>query len=1090
LRDWLRTWRQVEPELQSEKMQLAAREANRLSDHRLSSKSSDRLSERKSQRERKNPVRLSPSPTLKEDDTNGQEMSQDSTVALPAPAAVRPYHQLQPRHKGRFAGAAVPLGSSSQSAKVTFAPAAVPALPVQQAMTNKRSVSRVRGMHAVAKSEQLVAASLQKSSAAASSSTISPAKRVRPPGKKSPVIVTKAKKGKSVLLARIEKMRTSQKASQKKSPSRAQKDQKGDVTEDNVPIVKQSRVHSSTTAQARPPCVDNDSLANFNDSVSPRRFMHHRAAAASTPSCAVDDDSDEEYAIPPHSRVQQASTQDRHARSKAPSASPARAPTTLPASISRSPPRVSKRRGAVISQSEDKSSDDSDEDVALPTDRLSKRVTASAAHSALAPISQAPERKSRRAAAAAATARLADDGMNGDHDELIRRASPSSPRSPPRRSNSRNRSESKSKKNQRKRLASSIDSATPIAKKEKNEEPSKANCTQRASSRLAPYSSTILPRSKLSRIAAVVSKKSPSSSDSKQDQMIRPKRMNREVNKIVGEAAQKAQIKTEATITKKKIARPLKKKDMTEEEVAQMVMNKVCPSIDRSSGDHWDGTEAHRQRLEAEVKDEGTMEDYRHIYKKNFEKELVKEFEKRSMPVQKTLADRLFWRMQLNMDTPNSLTHPSKSCAKLWTRKKGDPWPVEEFKSVLRFIQIGALCEPCINPFKFTTGQLKGKNCTCPKPLSPKWKAVKVAPSMQLANGQTKEMKRCELWDAQFTTALKTIKEGVKRRLISEIGEAEFKKKYPFHNVALSKRQDQFGKDVFAEAKELNKVRRAANQCPSFILCWTKDTSGSINMPQEWIEDQKSVLSDGSRDHLRVLRKNQRKLTETSCSKDCLTQGHRCCEKSFRCTMTLNKDNLLQSQEGLFPCGIEGRGIPRMSWEKDMSVCACDEFCKCGKKCPKRTVQRGPQKMIILFRTDDRGWSIRTAERLARGEYIFSFAGVIMNQEEVKKTKQNSAMFFDLSPPKGGYTGVGTKPVLTITTCLKANEFKYINHSCCPNAIVARVYSRKWGEALHSIALFARQTLEEYSEIVYDYYHPLNVFPFACKCKSYACRGC
>ncbi|GMR61760.1 hypothetical protein PMAYCL1PPCAC_31955, partial [Pristionchus mayeri] len=257
--------------------------------------------------------------------------------------------------------------------------------------------------------------------------------------------------------------------------------------------------------------------------------------------------------------------------------------------------------------------------------------------------------------------------------------------------------------------------------------------------------------------------------------------------------------------------------------------------------------------------------------------------------------------------------------------------------------------------------------------------------------------------------------------------------------------------------------------------------------------DQEMRWSDGSTQHLKKLRKGK-SLAMTSCADTCQGVGHRCCEASFRCPMTINEDGLLQSKEGLFPCGIDGERVPRTAMETyGTSVAVCDEYCGCSENCPKRTIGRGPQKMQILFRTPDCGWSVRSAEKLVRGEYIFSFAGLVCTQDEIQNgPKQDTSMFFDL-PPKSGVINInatGKNAILTITTCLFANEFKYTNHSCCPNAIICRVYSRKHGEdAPSAISLFARQTIDVFDEIVYDYFHPSHNFPFICKCGGYACRG-
>ncbi|GMT35123.1 hypothetical protein PFISCL1PPCAC_26420 [Pristionchus fissidentatus] len=102
-------------------------------------------------------------------------------------------------------------------------------------------------------------------------------------------------------------------------------------------------------------------------------------------------------------------------------------------------------------------------------------------------------------------------------------------------------------------------------------------------------------------------------------------------------------------------------------------------------------------------------------------------------------------------------------------------------------------------------------------------------------------------------------------------------------------------------------------------------------------------------------------------------------------------------------------------------------------------------------------------------------------------------MCFDLSPPgqfrKIDHGSKGATSVLTITLDDRANEFKYINHSCTPNSLICAIYSHEYGAHLHGVSAFARRTINAYSEITFDYYKPKDYFRFDCACGGYACRG-
>ncbi|GMT36781.1 hypothetical protein PFISCL1PPCAC_28078, partial [Pristionchus fissidentatus] len=318
-------------------------------------------------------------------------------------------------------------------------------------------------------------------------------------------------------------------------------------------------------------------------------------------------------------------------------------------------------------------------------------------------------------------------------------------------------------------------------------------------------------------------------------------------------------------------------------------------------------------------------------------------------------------------------------------------------------------------------------------------------------------------------------------------GKARFEELFPLHKIPLAQRKDKYGKQVAQKERELHDRQRERNRPPTFIVAWTRKTSGNHNMPHTWIMDHTNSADTAS--HLK--KQIQSNKPSTSCTGTC-TDGHVCCPKRTNCNMKFDSNSLLITEDGVRPCGIDGKSIPRFPHETaNVRLEACGSNCACGIDCPNRVVERGPQKMVIIFATVDKGWSIRTCEKLVRGEYIFSFTGHHMMQPELLKSKQNEAMFFNLTPRCGvvDLEATGARSVITITTDIGANEFKYTNHSCGPNSLIVCIYHDEHDAHFHLVSLFARQTLQAFDEITYDYYTTFDTFMFNCLCGSYACRG-
>lgn len=55
----------------------------------------------------------------------------------------------------------------------------------------------------------------------------------------------------------------------------------------------------------------------------------------------------------------------------------------------------------------------------------------------------------------------------------------------------------------------------------------------------------------------------------------------------------------------------------------------------------------------------------------------------------------------------------------------------------------------------------------------------------------------------------------------------------------------------------------------------------------------------------------------------------------------------------------------------------CNKICPCGPECPNRVVQRGRKYKICIFRTKDRGWGVKTLQKVKAGAFVLEYSGEV-----------------------------------------------------------------------------------------------------------------
>ena len=161
-----------------------------------------------------------------------------------------------------------------------------------------------------------------------------------------------------------------------------------------------------------------------------------------------------------------------------------------------------------------------------------------------------------------------------------------------------------------------------------------------------------------------------------------------------------------------------------------------------------------------------------------------------------------------------------------------------------------------------------------------------------------------------------------------------------------------------------------------------------------------------------------------------------------------------------------------------------------------------------MFKTQDRGWGVRSLEMIAAGSFVCEYTGKLVFGDEMIKTVGNKEFILDLrrapiKTPRWGnvpnifpnrspsdiMSDVGT-PKLIIDANQCGNVARFINHSCSPNLLIQKVLSHHQHAKLPQIKLFAMDNIPPLRELTFDYGCPTNdEESIACLCGSFDCRG-
>ncbi|CAL2034610.1 unnamed protein product [Caenorhabditis brenneri] len=161
----------------------------------------------------------------------------------------------------------------------------------------------------------------------------------------------------------------------------------------------------------------------------------------------------------------------------------------------------------------------------------------------------------------------------------------------------------------------------------------------------------------------------------------------------------------------------------------------------------------------------------------------------------------------------------------------------------------------------------------------------------------------------------------------------------------------------------------------------------------------------------------------------------------------------LQTENGLLKVTGFNRDSPRISIE-------CSDACGCSHNCPRRHLQRGNKKALVVnFEGSRKGMGLRAGAHYKKGEYIGEYTGILKEPVDGEDQSYEAAVSLMAEP-------------LVICSRKCGNIIRFMSHSCSPNAMFVVTWSRvkESDPLLPKIAVFATEDIKLGEEITICYW--------------------
>nr|XP_037280806.1 histone-lysine N-methyltransferase SETMAR-like [Rhipicephalus microplus] len=186
-------------------------------------------------------------------------------------------------------------------------------------------------------------------------------------------------------------------------------------------------------------------------------------------------------------------------------------------------------------------------------------------------------------------------------------------------------------------------------------------------------------------------------------------------------------------------------------------------------------------------------------------------------------------------------------------------------------------------------------------------------------------------------------------------------------------------------------------------------------------------------------------------------------------------------------CGSQCPCVVRSKRAGCAAAIECSSLCTCGTACPIRHVQHGLRCRLQVFKTQAKGFGVRTMEFIHRGSYVCPYAGEVISievaRQRVSKLARCESNYVMVLRENGVVT-------LVVDPRSVGGVGRFLNHSCEPNLTITPVRAEC---VVPELALFAKRDISAGEELTYDYsdgsYSSPQRSNTKCACGSKRCFG-
>ena len=195
-------------------------------------------------------------------------------------------------------------------------------------------------------------------------------------------------------------------------------------------------------------------------------------------------------------------------------------------------------------------------------------------------------------------------------------------------------------------------------------------------------------------------------------------------------------------------------------------------------------------------------------------------------------------------------------------------------------------------------------------------------------------------------------------------------------------------------------------------------------------------------------------------------------------------------------------------------VFECGPSCRCSSSCHNRVSQHGIKFQLGIFKTEKRGWGVRSLNFIPSGSFICEYIGELLKEKEAEERTGNDEYLFDIGNNYNDNTlwdglealipdlqhaspEVVEDSCFTIDAAEYGNVGRFINHSCTPNLYAQNVLFDHDDKRIPHIMLFAAENIPALQELTYHYNYTIDqvrepngtIKKKSCFCGSPECTG-